>query len=156
MKTRYMKGAAPVRTLLIAALLMMGFIYAEMGWVGSFAAVNHLNVSKNITAQYHLITTNISNPNTGVFASQKLNTSIKAVTSGLSNPLNLFATAGALGAVGNILLSIPTSMYAFLNLLGTPFLALGVPVTYIWLLGFIIIIGLIALGIISALFIFNI
>lgn len=156
MKTRYMKGAAPVRTLLIAALLMMGFIYAEMGWVGSFAAVNHLNVSKNITAQYHLITTNISNPNTGVFASQKLNTSIKAVTSGLSNPLNLFATAGALGAVGNILLSIPTSMYAFLNLLGTPFLALGVPVTYIWLLGLIIIIGLIALGIISALFIFNI
>ena len=156
MKTRYMKGAAPVRTLLIAALLMMGFIYAEMGWVDSFAAVNHLNVSKNITAQYHLISNNISNPNTGVFASQKLNTSIKAVTSGLSNPLNLFATAGALGAVGNILLSIPTSMYAFLNLLGTPFLALGVPVTYIWLLGLIIIIGLIALGIISALFIFNI
>ena len=153
---RYMKAAAPIRTLLVASLLFMGFIYGMMGWVGSFAAVNHIPVSNSITAQYHIITQNSSYPNSGVFASQKLNTSIKAVTSGLSNPLNIFATAGALGALGNMLLSIPPTMQGFLSLIGTPFLAVGVPVTYLWLLGGVIIVVLIALGIVSALFIFNV
>jgi hypothetical protein len=152
----YQKGAAPIRTLLVASLLFMGFIYGMMGWVGSFATVNKVNVSNTITAQYNLITKNVSYPNSGVFNSTKLNTSLNAVTSGLSNPLNIFATTGALGAIGNILLSIPSAMQAFLNILGSPFLLVGVPVTYIWLLGVVIIVGVIALGIISALFIFNI
>ena len=153
---RYMKAAAPIRTLLVASLLFMGFIYGMMGWIGSFAAVNHIPVANAITAQYRIISQNSSYPNSGVFASQKLNTSIKAVTSGLSNPLNIFATAGALGAMGNILLSIPATVQGFLSLIGSPFLAVGVPVTYLWLLGGVIIVGLISLGLLSALFIFNI
>ena len=151
-----MKGAAPVRTLLIASLLFMGFIYGMMGWIGSFSVSNHAPVSPAISSVYTGITNNISDPNVGVFYTTKLNTSISAVTSGLSNPVNIFATAGALGAVGNMLISIPKSMYAFFTLLGSPFLAIGVPITYIWFLGAIIIVALIALGIISALFIFNI
>ena len=153
---RYIKAAAPIRTLLVASLFFMGFIYGMMGWIGSFATVNHIPVSNSITAQYKLISQNSSYPNSGVFASSKLNTSIKAVTSGLSNPLNIFATSGALGALGNILLSIPTTMQGFLSLIGSPFLAVGVPVTYLWLLGGVIIVALISLGIVSALFIFNI
>ena len=153
---RYMKAAAPIRTLLVASLLFMGFIYGMMGWIGSFAAVNHIPVANTITAQYRIITQNSSYPNSGVFASKKLNTSITAVTSGLSNPLNIFATSGALGALGNMFLSIPSTMQGFLSLIGSPFLAVGVPVTYLWLLGGVIIVVLIALGIISALFIFNV
>ena len=153
---RYMKAAAPIRTLLVASLLFMGFIYGMMGWIGSFAAVNHVPVANSITAQYHIISQNSSYPNSGVFASKKLNTSITAVTSGLSNPLNIFATSGALGALGNMFLSIPSTMQGFLSLIGSPFLAVGVPVTYLWLLGGVIIVVLIALGIISALFIFNV
>ena len=57
---RYMKAAAPIRTLLVASLLFMGFIYGMMGWVGSFAAVNHIPVSNSITAQYRIITQNSS------------------------------------------------------------------------------------------------
>ena len=153
---RYIKAAAPIRTLLVASLFFMGFIYGMMGWIGSFATVNHIPVSNSITAQYKLISQNSSYPNSGIFASSKLNTSIKAVTSGLSNPLNIFATSGALGALGNILLSIPTTMQGFLSLIGSPFLAVGVPVTYLWLLGGVIIVALISLRILSALFIFNI
>ena len=55
---RYMKAAAPIRTLLVASLLFMGFIYGMMGWVGSFAAVNHIPVANAITAQYRIITQN--------------------------------------------------------------------------------------------------
>ena len=156
MRMRYIKAAAPIRTLLVASLFFMGFIYGMMGWIGSFATVNHIPVSNSITAQYKLISQNSSYPNSGVFASSKLNTSIKAVTSGLSNPLNIFATSGALGALGNILLSIPSTMQGFLSLIGSPFLVVGVPVTYLWLLGGVIIVALISLGILSALFIFNI
>ena len=156
MRMRYIKAAAPIRTLLVASLFFMGFIYGMMGWIGSFATVNHIPVSNSITAQYKLISQNSSYPSSGVFASSKLNTSIKAVTSGLSNPLNIFATSGALGALGNILLSIPTTMQGFLSLIGSPFLAVGVPVTYLWMLGGVIIVAVISLGILSALFIFNI
>ena len=152
----YMKGAAPVRTLLLAALLFMGFTYGMMGWIGSFSATNKIAINPKIADIYSNISQNISYPDSGVFATSKLNTSVKTVVTGLSNPLNLFATAGALGAIGNTLLSIPNSLYIFLTLLGTPFLALGIPVTYLWLLGVLIITMLIALGILSALFIFNI
>ena len=153
---RYMKAAAPVRTLLVASLLFMGFIYGMMGWVGSFAAVNHANVSSSITKVYADINQNVSYPSGSVLATQKLNTSVKAITSGLSNPVNIFAASDALGALGNMLLSIPQAFYAFFTLLGTPFLAIGVPVTYLWLIGVLMIVALIALGLVSALFIFNV
>ena len=53
-------------------------------------------------------------------------------------------------------LSIPQAFYAFFTILGLPFLAIGIPVTYLWLIGILMIVALIAFGLLSALFIFNV
>ena len=126
------------------------------GFVGGFAFSNHIPLNSTLTNQYQLITRSTSGPSSGIYNITKLNATQSAIQAGLANPLNIFATAGALGTLGNFFFSLTATVQGFLFLLGSPFLLLGIPATYIVTLGLVMLSILIGLGLLSALFIFNI
>ena len=97
-----MKGAVPLRTLIFGVLVGINFLYAYVGWTGTYQLNNNITMNASLKQQYEAAFGN----QTGLFATHNL-------SSQAENTGGLFGSTtslNSLGTVAQFLQTIP-SMY---------------------------------------------
>lgn len=147
-----MKGQVPIRTMVFGAIITMAFLYAIIGFVGSYQLSNNITMNAILKTQYEAVLGNSSNQ--GIFGS--LNNLTKSGQT-QAGSIGGVSSINSVGTVAQFLQSIPAVYTVTANLImGTLEGLLGVGLSYeVNNLLFLVII-IIVIAILSAIFLFPI
>lgn len=141
----------PIRALIFAAVIIMAYAYAVIGFIGSYQIVNNIPLNASLKAQYLAVTGNSVNPS--IFTS--LNNLTKQGTA-QGSQLGGITSLNTVGMVAQSFTSIPAVYSSIAYLVVTPLGSLlgvqNMSVITADLLFLVII--LIVLAILSAIFLF--
>lgn len=150
----------PIRELFFAIMVLFIMVFGAVLFVGGTESVNGVPLSPLLAPSYNAINVNHSYPTNGVFA----NTSgTFAATNGLATNVSNVATTSSSGGIINsvslvigYLSTIPLLYTALINFIALPIAALGIQIGYATTIAQVILTGIIALAIVSAIFLFPI
>ena len=141
----------PIRTLVIGAFIGAIAYFALVNFMGSFLIGNHAPVPQNLAGYYNSLHLNDTNSSISI-----LTLEASAMSTQLSNG-NIVAGAGsAIGMVASFFTSLPRIIGSFINFTAYELAYIGIPTAMAQAASIGLIIVLIALGIVSAIFIFGI
>ena len=149
----------PVRTMFVAASLMFIFMFGMIYFIGSFETGNGLPLNATIATNFNAIGLNPSSPNGGVFSgfgnySSGIYTTANSLQTFNSNPIA--SALSTVSLVGSFIFSIPSLFRLMGAFIAVPLAAIGIPIGFAQMIGTITLIGVFALGLISAVFLFPI
>ena len=143
--------AVPIRTMVFAGILLVTYIWAIIGFIGSYSVTNNLPLNSTLQQQYLAIVGNSST------------TGISSALSGISNQtanqggqLGGTGIINDIGSTAQVIKSIPAVYNAVAYLVATPFRALGFPISQPMANILLLIVLIIILAIFSAIFLFPI
>ena len=148
---RTMKGSVPIRTLVIAGVVVLTYIFALTGFIGNYSLNNNLPLNATLRAQYQTIYGNSTN--VGVYGNL---TNLSSQASAQSSQLGSVSTPNYIGLASRYLLSIPALYGAIAYLVASPLQSMGLPVTQALANILLLVIIIVVLAILSALFLFPI
>lgn len=141
----------PIRTLVIGAFIGAVAYFALVNFIGSFLLTNNAPIPSNLVGYYDSLHLNGTNSSISILTGQATKMSTQ-----LSNG-NIVAGAGtAIGMVASFFTSLPSIFGGFINFTAFELAYVGLPVAMAQAAAIGLIIVMIALGIVSAIFIFGI
>jgi hypothetical protein len=148
----------PIRQLFVATLVLMLLAYGAVLWVGGYETGNKLPMNATLANNYNSLTQNSLLPGS-LFsnASQVINAANKSAVG--VNSTGSSAAAGVVNSVSlviNFMTSIPHLMWSIINFIAIPIAALGVNIGYAQIIASAIFLGISAIAIISAIFLYPI
>jgi hypothetical protein len=153
---RYMRAAVPIRTIMMALLVMVLLIFPLILAVGSYDQTNNVPLNGTIGLQYNAIVGNESNPSaTPLFgAYYSLTSQGPAQGSQLHNSNLNFGLFNTVGLVSQFFTSLLPITYGILNFISIPLQAIGVPTWFAITIMASILILLLVLAVVSAIALF--
>ena len=141
----------PIRTLVIGGFIGAIAFFALVNFMGSFIISNNAQLPPNLAGYYTSLHLNSTNSSISVLTGQATKMSTQ-----LSNG-NIIAGAGtAIGMVAGFFTSLPSIFGGFINFTAYELAYVGLPTALAQAAAIGLIVVMIALGIISAIFIFGI
>jgi len=154
---RYMKGAVPIRTIIIASLVMVLLTFSVVLFTGSYAYSNNLPINNTVSSQYNSLIGNPSNPNSGLFSNYlNLTSQVGSQGSQLHNSNLQFGLFNTIGIAAQFFTSLGPIIGGFLQFISIPLEAVGIPAGYAVIIMAVMLLAIMALGILSAIFLFPI
>ena len=146
----------PIRELFFVIMVLMMLAFGSVLFVGGEEKANNLPMNSTIASNYNAITQASALPG-GLFGN---NTNLYHVVNGsAANVSNVGSSSSSalinsVGLVVGYLNTIPLLYGAVVNFIAIPVEALGVPVGYAQVVVNVMLVGILALAIVSAIFLF--
>lgn len=151
----------PIRELFFAILVLMILSFGAILWVGGVESENGLTMSNTIASNYNALSSNtLCNSGTGTSGLfGNLTKLCGVVNSSASNVTNVgssssTALTNSVGLVVGYLNTLPILYGSVVNFIAVPFEQFGVPTGYAQVIVNVMFVGIIALAIVSAIFLF--
>lgn len=148
-----------IRTLYVAVIVILLLAWAGIIYISGYSQSNGLTVNATISAFGNLSTN--ATPSTGLFAAfGNLSTSVNNTRSGLtgastaSNPITGITTG--ITVASGFISSLPALVIGIINFIAIPFAFLGLPLGFAQVVAYLIVIGVCAFALLSAIFLFPI
>lgn len=146
--------ASPIRTIFLGLLITSIFVYGYFVFSGAFAIANNLPINATVKAQYEQIVGNASAYGGAIGPVSQLEQTASSTQQSISNPNLLSLLINSVGLVTNFIGSIVNVFNSIVLLASIPLAAIGIPTAFAYGVSLIALVGLISLGIISAIFLF--
>ena len=139
--------------ILVSFLLMFGMIF----FIGNYELGNGLGVNATIATNFNAIGVNPSAPAGGIFSGygnlangvQNTGNSLQTFN---TNPIS--SAISSVSLVGSFLFSLPNLFLAMGAFIAVPLTAIGIPLGFAQAISSVALIGIFALGLLSAVFLF--
>lgn len=146
--------ASPIRTIFLGLLIVSILIYGLIATIGSFTLANNLPINSTLKQQYLLITGNASTYGGILGPVGNLQQTVSTNQNSLSNPNVLTLVINSLSLAANFFGSLPNLFNSVVLFAAIPLNAIGIPASFAYGISLIALIGLMGLGLISAIFLF--
>ena len=146
----------PIRELFFAILVLMIIAYGSIYFVGGYESNNNLQMSNTIAVNYNSITSNTALPGSlfGNLSALYTSTNNSKSNATLAGSSSAGEFGNAVAAVVGFITSIPAIYGSLVNFIAIPFQVLGVPIGFSQVIVNVMRVGIIALAIVSAFFLF--
>ncbi|MEM3416331.1 MAG: hypothetical protein QW719_03270 [Candidatus Micrarchaeaceae archaeon] len=141
----------PIRTFIFAAFVAAIGYFMMLSFLGSFTAANHVQLPPQLQKFYNQLNLTGTNTSISILTSQANN-----AQASLSNGNIVSGIGSSIGLVASFFGSLPTLLGGMINFSAFELAAIGIPVAYAQAAAYAMIIMFIALGIVSAIFIFGV
>lgn len=143
--------AAPIRTMLIIVIVVSVWMWAMIGYTGSYEVTNNIPLNATLRTQYEVIVGNSSGQGVfGASAAIENQTSTQGMTFGGVSSYN------TVSMISQFFTSIPAEYNAWAFFIATPLTWIGIPVSQPIANILFLVTILVFLGILSAIFLFPI
>ncbi|MEM0106866.1 MAG: hypothetical protein QXI95_02755 [Candidatus Micrarchaeaceae archaeon] len=141
----------PIRTFIFAAFVAAIGYFTMLSFIGSFTVDNHAQLPPQLQKFYSQL--NLAGTNTSISI---LTTQANSAQANLANGNIVSGVGSSIGLVASFFGSLPTLLGGMVNFSAFELAAAGIPVAYAQAAAYAMIIMFIALGLISAIFIFGV
>lgn len=147
-----MKGAVPIRSLVFSMMVVLTFLYAFVGFIGSYQIANNIPMNATLKQEYITVTGNQTNANIFANSSTLINQ-----TATQASQLGGLGSINSIGMASQFFNSIPTTYTLIAQLtVGALSKTLGINLTPFQNNITLLITIIIVLAILSAIFLFPI
>ena len=141
----------PIRTIVIAGFVVAIMFFAMVNFMGSFLLANNTPIPNNIKGFYDNLS--VTNSTSGVY---RLSAQGQLFATQLGNGNIVAGTGTVIGMVASLFGILPGMVGSFINFTAVELALIGIPTAFAVAAAWGLLVILMALGIISAVFIFGI
>lgn len=147
----------PIRQMFIAVSVAFLFMFGMIWFIGNYETGNGLTVNATIATNFNAIGMNPSSPQGGVFSgygnfSNGAYNTANSLQSFNTNPVA--SAISSVSLVGSFIFSIPALFGTMGAFIAVPLVAIGMPVGFAQAIGYVVLVGIFGLGLLSAVFLF--